>query len=209
MKLNTPLQVVAAQVNHPISVTYVSVYIQCHTCPRELAEELDALINQLPRPFMLLGDFNAHNQLWGSNKCDAKGKVIEDFVTEHNLVILNNGEHTRLDPRTGTTSAIDLTIISHDLASKLLWKAEPDTRTSDHFPIVISLPLEKPKFHRRRRWMHDQANWDDFEAILLERIPREHNLSIEQLSEHIIYAAENGTVMCIMLSKKAEKVAKS
>nr|CAI5817414.1 unnamed protein product [Callosobruchus analis] len=33
-------------------------------------EELEAILSQLPVPFILAGDFNAHNPLWGSERLD-------------------------------------------------------------------------------------------------------------------------------------------
>ena len=34
-----------------------------------------------------MGDFNAHNPLWGSNKVTDKGKVVEDVLSYLNLCI--------------------------------------------------------------------------------------------------------------------------
>ena len=49
------------------------------------------LLEQLPFLELLLGDFNAHNPLWGSNKLDSKGKIIEDILLKFNLSHLNFG----------------------------------------------------------------------------------------------------------------------
>lgn len=37
------------------------------------------------------GDFNAHNELWGSNKTDWTGVVVQTIMHEFNLVCLNDG----------------------------------------------------------------------------------------------------------------------
>jgi len=34
--------------------------------------DITDLVEQLPSPVLLLGDFNAHKPLWGSNKIDRK-----------------------------------------------------------------------------------------------------------------------------------------
>ncbi|KAI5708059.1 hypothetical protein M8J77_015554 [Diaphorina citri] len=42
-----------------------------------------------------LGDFNAHNPLWGSKKLDDRGKEVEKFYSSHtDLFLLNTGEMT-------------------------------------------------------------------------------------------------------------------
>ena len=40
---------------------------------------LDDLVPQLPSPFILLGDFNRHNILWGSKDINDKGRIIEFY----------------------------------------------------------------------------------------------------------------------------------
>jgi len=47
--------------------------------------DIDDLLDQLPSPVLLLGDFNAHSSLWGGNKLDRKGKLIEDILLKHSL----------------------------------------------------------------------------------------------------------------------------
>ncbi|KAF0721171.1 putative RNA-directed DNA polymerase [Aphis craccivora] len=32
------------------------------------------IIKKLPKPFILLGDFNSHSEYWGSDTTDARGK---------------------------------------------------------------------------------------------------------------------------------------
>jgi hypothetical protein len=36
--------------------------------------KLNNLINQLPSPYIIMGDFNGHNPLWGSDKLTDKSK---------------------------------------------------------------------------------------------------------------------------------------
>ena len=49
---------------------------------------------QLPTPFLLLGDFNAHNPLWGNPDINTRDQLIEDFITNNCLYVLNNGDNT-------------------------------------------------------------------------------------------------------------------
>ena len=70
---------------------------------------LEALIQQLPAPLVLVEDFNRHNRMWGSNDNDARGKMIERVICNNNLNVLNNGAPTRI--KDNAESAIDLTIV--------------------------------------------------------------------------------------------------
>ena len=65
----------------------------------------DDLINQLPSPFLLLGDFNDHNHMWGSNIIDGRGKIIENFMSKNIACIFNN---TKSHTSSGSYTYIDL-----------------------------------------------------------------------------------------------------
>jgi endonuclease/exonuclease/phosphatase family metal-dependent hydrolase len=44
--------------------------------------QLKNLADQLPTPFIIMGDFNGHNPLWGSKTTTDKGKKFEDFISQ-------------------------------------------------------------------------------------------------------------------------------
>ena len=62
--IKSKLQAVATQVTLHKTITICSIYIPPHEQINET--ELKNLIKQLTKPFILLGDFNSHNTLWGS-----------------------------------------------------------------------------------------------------------------------------------------------
>jgi len=57
--------------------------------------ELNSIISQLPKPFIFLGDLNSRNVMWGSNYKDIRGKIVEKFLDNDEIILLNTGEHTR------------------------------------------------------------------------------------------------------------------
>ena len=71
---------------------------------------LNSLLQQLPSPFMLLGDFNGHNVLWGSKDNDPRGDLTEDFITQNDICLMNDKSNTFLDSGKGTFSALNLSI---------------------------------------------------------------------------------------------------
>ena len=98
----------AATVSCHRPITVCSVYIPPHSSVNE--EDLNDLMRQLPSPVLIMGDFNAHSPVWGGDKLDARGRMIEQFVSNNNLCILNNKSCTYIHPASGSQTAIDLTI---------------------------------------------------------------------------------------------------
>ena len=93
---------------------------------------------------MIVGDFNSHNYLWGGNKSDAKGKVMETFMTRSNICLFNDDTPTYLHPATGSFTSIDLTMCSPSLFMDFTWRVEEDLHGSDHFPIILKSHYHPP-----------------------------------------------------------------
>jgi len=105
-----------------------SIYLSLSTAYS--VTELEDLIGKLPPPVLLLGDFSAHSQQWGSNKHNTRGKMMEDFLLKSNLSLL--------DHATASSSAIDLIITHPALYLDFCWQTDSDLHGSGHYPIVSS-----------------------------------------------------------------------
>ena len=55
-------------------ITICSVYIPPNF--QLQSQHIDSLLEQLPSPYLLLGDFNGHNILWGCNKNNTRGWLV-------------------------------------------------------------------------------------------------------------------------------------
>ena len=88
-----------------------------------------------------MGDFNAHNMMSGSRETDGRGRKIKEFITSHDLNIMNNGAPTRI--WYGTESAIDLAMCSPQLDSAMHWPVQNSPGDSDHCPIIIKYNVNK------------------------------------------------------------------
>ena len=95
--------------------------------------EMCRIINSLPNPKILVGDFNAHNTVWGNEFTDRRGRILEAIFVEQGLNVMNSGSVTHTS---GT--AIDLTVVSPLLAVDMQWEVLPSPLSSDHFPILIT-----------------------------------------------------------------------
>ena len=104
--LKTNIQAVAVSVTLHQTISICSIYIP----PRSKIVEkyLDTIVNQLPIHFLLLGDFNGHNFIWGSDNVNDKGRIIENFINKNNLCLYNNKTTNYLHPATDTS--LDLSI---------------------------------------------------------------------------------------------------
>lgn len=144
-------------------IKFYSFYCEptCHT----RKDDWKKLFDHIGCNSVLGGDFNSHHTTWGSYKIDQKGKQILEVLEDYpDLVILNNGESTRLDFR-NPNSAIDLTLTNPNLHLRSEWNTIRDTLGSDHFPILlkISLDVENQKtewIYPTIKWNTNYADWD-------------------------------------------------
>ena len=83
---------------------------QTQTTPSKRKSHQNKLIEQIPKPYLLLGDLNNHSTVWGCQKTNKKGKDVKKVINTNNLCILNNKSNTCLNPPTGSYSAIDLSL---------------------------------------------------------------------------------------------------
>ena len=156
INLNSTLQAVAIRVILDREVTVCSLYLP----PNDpfLLSDIQNLIDELPSPFLILGDFNAHNPLWGGDKADSKGEQIEDLINSNAVNLFNDGSMTFHSVPKNQLSAIDLTIGSSNLFLDFEWSVNEYLNGSDHFPIHLKFlkntPSESPP-----KWKVEKADW--------------------------------------------------
>ena len=170
MPLITNLEAVAASLTiNNITFTVCSIYISPSL--QITHGDLIDIVNQLPTPIILLGDFNAHNYLWGGNTTDARGREVEHLLSITNLCLWNNKDSTYLHPGTGSKTSIDLSICSANLFQDFTWTVGDDNMGSDHFPIFINtiIPFNSNKLPK---WQFKKANWPKFNLLCKEELPK-------------------------------------
>lgn len=160
--LDTSLEAVAVRLMLDRLVTVCSLYVSPTSTLTLL--ELEHLADQLPEPFVILGDLNAHNPLWGSQRLDSRGSVIERFLSRRAASILNTGEPTYFSSTHRSFSCIDLSIVSSSIFTCFTWSVLNNPYGSDHFPVHLTpmqhlprLPFSSP------RWKLSSANWELFQ----------------------------------------------
>ncbi|XP_072384414.1 uncharacterized protein [Diabrotica undecimpunctata] len=140
-------------------LTICSIYIPPNHSLKE--EELLDLIFQLPQPFILTGNFNAHNSMWGSQSTFGRGKVVENIINFTNSCLLNTGSNTHFNISSGSFSAIDLSISDPKSAPFLTWQSADDLFDSNHYPIIISNNCNGTA-SVKSYWRLNKGNWPEY-----------------------------------------------
>lgn len=178
---NCDLEVVAVKIFYPIEMSVCNLYL-----PPQLPlhiNELDNIKRHLLGPLLFLGDFNAHNHIWGSATINRKGKMLEDFISNHDLIVLNSNSPTHFSSN-GTSSIIDLTVASPTISTFFTFDVYPDLCSSDHFPILLNLVNRSDKESKRPRWLTDKADWHKFANCVCFDYAA-FDLDIDSLNEHV------------------------
>ena len=164
IQLNTQWQALAVRVTYQEREFIVSNHYTpgSQDAPSPTNENLKQIIKKFDKPFIMCGDFNAHNTLWSSDHDDRRGIEIEDFMLENDLGILNSEIHTHWNFSVKKWSLLDLSIIHPDLYLDFDCEVLPDLQGSDHCPIIIKLNGELFETERRPRFNFKRANWEAF-----------------------------------------------
>ena len=72
--LNTNLQAIAVKATLHKTIHICSLYLPPND--RISIADLEHLIQQLPKPFIIMGDFNSHSNVWGCRDTDQKDIII-------------------------------------------------------------------------------------------------------------------------------------
>ena len=159
LELTSDLDIVAIKIHAQKSYTVVNLYVS----PQENinVEQFRILISQLRTPFLIIGDFNARNPLWGDTIRNSRGDTIERCLAELDLTILNTGIPTHYHVQTNSTSCIDLSLCSADCYLDFSWGLGEDCYRSDHYPVYID-EIFSPSNVDNLRYNFSKANWHKF-----------------------------------------------
>lgn len=184
------VQIIVLKIN---GVTFVLIYCLPHIIIS--TNMWSQIVSQLHKPFVILGDLNANNTLWGSNITNANGKRVQEMLDQSDLVYLNDGTPTRITSPTQNSSAVDLTICTPDVAGGSTWKVIHDPGTSDHYPIFCTLFQRgfstQLTYPSKRKY--SKANWDMYAENITEAMQRmdPYTVNYDDLNIIINEAANN------------------
>lgn len=151
------------------------------------------LLTFVENPFILVGDFNAHHQAWGSARTDLKGKILNELSDDLNLINLNDGAPTLLLPPESEQSVIDVAFCSEELASVSRSTTIDDTLGSNHFPILINISNLRPRQSgstRRPYFKLKSIDWAKFAYLIETNLSSERDVTYESYSDIILDAVD-------------------
>ncbi|GBO08904.1 putative RNA-directed DNA polymerase from transposon BS [Araneus ventricosus] len=191
--LHTNLQAVAVRVMLSNLVTVCTLYLPPSTSVND--RDLDRLVDELPTPFIIIGDFNGHSPVWGSKNTNTRGRQIEEFVNTHSLCLLNNGEDTYFHQRSRTFHSLDLALCTPSLAPYFNFRVGVDLRDSDHFPIFLDrVNVGSNDAQRPIHYLFHRADWTNFtlRALITRNMVEGENINevVNLVTKTIISAAD-------------------
>lgn len=188
--INTNLQAVAVTLYLNRRYTVCSLYLP-HIPVNQ--RDIEHLIDQLPPPFILLGDMNAHSPIWGSNRTNQRGDVFERIMQDRPISLLSTGAPTHYHIQTGTSSCIDLTFSSTQCSDDFNYTTIEDLHGSDHYPIVLTFKERPNNIVAFPRFKLQNADWCKFERLTQTDLnPNTGDIDdvVERVCEKIMGAAE-------------------
>jgi len=154
--------------NVPFSI--INVYNPCQNIS---TAELNHYFSQMGPSRLIVGDFNAHSQMWEPNKTsNMTGRSMED-------VLLNDPSLCLLTPASLPTfysvyhnsfSTLDLSIIASQLCPVSSVHTGDDLG-SDHYPVFTCVGVEPStvKYKVRSSWKFEDSSWGKWSTQLLMR----------------------------------------
>lgn len=123
------------------------------------------ILNSLPKPCLISGDFNGHHLAFGCATSNARGNALYGVFDEQDLCILNTGSPTTVQRPTRNASAIDVSCASPVIAPLCEWRVGDDSLGSDHYPIFIDMNIS-PLFYKINdnieKFLFHKADWTKY-----------------------------------------------
>ncbi|XP_017472707.1 PREDICTED: RNA-directed DNA polymerase from mobile element jockey-like isoform X1 [Rhagoletis zephyria] len=198
--VSSTIQLISIEIKLTFPITIINTYIP----PSQTFCEADicSLLSRSVSPPILLGDFNAWSPLWGSEKSNKRGTIVENVIFAENLIILNDGSPTHFSTH-NTFTNIDLTLASAQLSPKCSWRTLSSLYGSDHFPLlsVIQTKLNPCHLTKSPNFNTDAANWDMYQTTCEKNFKNWNTSNVRQLAANITKAIRSSANVAIPQSK--------
>lgn len=162
--------------------------IACYRIPSSAALPKvvwDSIVDtaKIGRNSLLLSDFNAHHRSWNCENTDCDGNRFLSSMEEGDLFLHNPSSKTHFDVHTGKKSNIDLILSSLSLADKINFSVSHDAGGSDHFPISISLDIQKCYYVKKSfRLTSVKTDWNKYVSLLESKLHEFFSCDYDSLS---------------------------
>ena len=139
-------------------VYVASVY--CDITLDRLPAKLIELMEHRDKAVIIGMDSNAHSTMWNCDETNSRGEIVEHFIVQHNLQVLNTGTTRTFCSGVGS-SIIDITLCSTDFLGLIQnWHVEKSFCFSDHrrisFTVMNCISVPNKPFNLKK------CNWIGF-----------------------------------------------
>ena len=200
-----------------MAICIVLIYMSTNDKARnkEIKQKAEAIIKkEEEHPLLILGDFNGHLGFLGPQQCDENGRMVVNWLDEHNLVLLNadpncTGETTW--SRGEQKSSIDFMLVNQKLYQNFYSMDIDEDKSSfdlsDHH--MIEAQFQMP-FRRKEKQVTEDVNYlkisedtsADFKRRLEMHLQGKPSANIEELNNNMKSIAD--TVMKRTFKKRTD-----
>lgn len=174
------------------TIVIINAYFQFQDDIKIHISHLDKIVSKIRQShskIIICADANARSPLWFSDALNAKGRILEDFITDNDLIIENRPGNLHTYSSESAESNIDVTI-STPRASILIehWEVQDGWTTSDHRCILIVINLKPSKTFKERSWHRyntHKADWELFQNSLNKELHQKDQSRIRNKTELI------------------------
>ncbi|GJQ75586.1 hypothetical protein Trydic_g8447, partial [Trypoxylus dichotomus] len=133
-----------------METTAVQIHTACgvveiHSCygpPGSVLSEADfRVVFGAGHPTILAGDLNCKHKSWNSKTTKTRGRQLSKIASKYDLTVEGPDEYTHIHIPTGSTDVLDIAVVKNVTTPYHL--VTVNDLTSDHFPVVMTLSLEK------------------------------------------------------------------
>lgn len=156
--------------NRPATVIMASAYLPYPEPqrPAKMFKDLVEFCGKNKLELIIGSDANAHHTIWGSKDVNPRGKILSEYLSSTNLMLLNVGNTPTF------VNKIREEVIDISLASPIVerdvrkWEVSPEVTLSDHRWITFEIASdnEPPKKFRNPR----KTNWEQYSNLLQESL---------------------------------------
>ena len=109
---------------------------------------------------VVLTDCNSHSTLWNMPHTNARGRIMEGFIAETGLQVLNQGNEVTFH-REGVGTIVDVTLASPNMLPLVSnWAIQNICPSSDHLAAQMVIKLDA--IETEYKWNLHRTNWEGF-----------------------------------------------
>lgn len=156
-----------------IETQYGAMAVLCVYSPPSIrfdSAKLKDLINNIPKPCIVMGDFNAHNIAFGCHSDNNRGRCLFNIIDDFDLCILNDGSPTTVPYPNRQASAIDLAFVSSSIAHLCNWYVHDDPMGSYHLPTLLEINIQPSMYEmtspvNQEKYVYNKADWNEYYSL--------------------------------------------